>query len=216
MTTKRADSYETPMIHDTSSFNENDLIEFDNQYEHFEEVNALGGFWKVQEMVNQRYSIRVSYTVVTPESAEQADVADRGMDEESDDLDLSQVTEDIRNGGFIREGETDWLDSPPEHDYRTGEDKSYSMQILTASGEEVEDLDFFVQAAAMPSGVISDIVEAFTGVGQDAPRAVERREFADPNQQKLQFDKGGRVVKGMTDDVVARIAQKTAAEETGY
>jgi hypothetical protein len=229
MKTKRADSYETPMIHDTSSFNENDLIEFDNQYEHFEEVNQLGGFWKVQEMANQKYTVAIYYRTTTPESAEAGDYADQGEKDRTEDMTLDEVAGYIRHGYFRMESAQDQClqTTDPDRDYRTGARTYHDMYIEDASGKAFEgaDLAFFVKAAEIDQDELSDIVEAFTGVGQDAPRAVERHEFADPNQQKLQFDKGGRVMKGVTDDVVGRIAgalkakkavKKIAAEETGY
>jgi hypothetical protein len=53
------------------------------------------------------------FSEITPESAEQGDFSDQGLVYENQDFTFSELVREIEQGGFTRQGETDWLETAP-------------------------------------------------------------------------------------------------------
>lgn len=91
------------------------------------------------------YTYKMAFEVVTPESAEEGDAADRGWEEEGSQVYdyLEELLKDsgVRNHGWIEwsssspDGKHDWLVSEAEQNYRTGEDTSYHLWVERKDGK---------------------------------------------------------------------------------
>ena len=70
------------------------------------------------------------YSEVTPESAEDGDHSDTGFVYEAEEMTAQDLAQEIRNGGFHRDGCTEWL-STGYHTicYRTGTDREETLHF---------------------------------------------------------------------------------------
>lgn len=91
-------------------------------------------------MKTQPPAILVSrcYSETTPESAENGDTSDTGHVYESQPFTFSELVQEIRNGGFSREGSTEWLSTGYScTDYRTGTDREETLHFDRANPERL-------------------------------------------------------------------------------
>ncbi len=92
-----------------------------------------------------KYTYKMTYEVVTPESAEEGDAEDRGWENEGsetyDSLEDILNDSDIRNKSWVEwsdsnpDGKRSWLISEPDQDMRTGTETTYNLWIERADGE---------------------------------------------------------------------------------
>lgn len=72
-----------------------------------------------------------TYEIVTSESAENGEAADRGFDWENSPHTFRETVERIQDGGFAypscSHGVPGWLSTEPEQDYETGEYETKSL-----------------------------------------------------------------------------------------
>lgn len=81
------------------------------------------------------YNYKMTYQVVTPESAEEGDFADHGWVEKKSDTynSLEELMSDVDDHSWLEwssshpDGKRDWIISDSEQDFRTGERTSYSL-----------------------------------------------------------------------------------------
>lgn len=94
-----------------------------------------------------------TYEIVTPESAEYGEAADRGFDWEDCPHTFRETVELIRDGGFIYPsasyGAPGWLSTEPEHDYWTGETEQKSLH----PGEDARSQRYW-EKACKAAGII--------------------------------------------------------------
>lgn len=103
-------------------------------------------------MGKKKYSMNKTYQVVTPESAEQGDFSDQGIEYEDKEFDsLWEMADEIRNAGATELSSSgtasphDWYSTPdPERNYRTGEETTYSFHPKGLSKEEAVELQKLV------------------------------------------------------------------------
>lgn len=109
-------------------------------------AQALMGPQNPQDVKNEgphRYIVNKKYEVVTEESAQQGDAADRGFefeDETYDSLrDLIQANSNENwlewSSSHVSGSPYEWLVSEAEQDPRTGEYKSYGLHIKRSDGK---------------------------------------------------------------------------------
>jgi hypothetical protein len=77
-----------------------------------------------------------TYQVITPESAEQGDVAESGFDFQSEPVTFRELIDIIDRDGFrecsyspVSGSVDEWLTTYPEQDYRDGSYTSYSLHF---------------------------------------------------------------------------------------
>jgi hypothetical protein len=90
---------------------------------------------------NDIFQLRISYSVVTPESAEEGDYDDHGIKDEMDDLNLWQLMYEFRNYGVMANGPhnlTRWWETEPEQNYSDGSDTTYGFHVKV-NGRELSD-----------------------------------------------------------------------------
>lgn len=94
--------------------------------------------------MSNTYNISVTYEVVTDESAEQGDVAERGYEREREDFDEGEVQRLVREYGFSNPSSTRledrmWFSSTsPREDrayFEEGERRFFSLHLHLVNGE---------------------------------------------------------------------------------
>lgn len=118
----------------------------DDLEEHAHE--ALGNLWAI----DGGYFYKMTYDVVTPESAETGEAAESGWKNERSDTfaTLEELLRAVQDHNWLEwsstqpRGERDWLISEAEQNLRTGEDTSYHLFIKREDGKPLvrEEMDF--------------------------------------------------------------------------
>ena len=69
------------------------------------------------------------YETVSHESAENGEAEETGSVYDSEPFTFGELFREIRNGGFHREGETRWLTTYPEQDFRSGDYRTETLHF---------------------------------------------------------------------------------------
>lgn len=78
------------------------------------------------------------YSEVTPESAERGDFSDRGFVYQCEPFTFSELVREMRDGGFCREGGTEWLCTGYHtEDYRTGTEREETLHFCRENPERL-------------------------------------------------------------------------------
>ena len=107
--------------------------------------------------MSNTYNVSVTYSVVTDESAEHGDAAERGYEHEREDFDENEVQRLVREYGFsepssTRLDERMWFSSTsPREDrayFEQGESRFFSLHLHSVNGE-APTLEDFADIARM-------------------------------------------------------------------
>ncbi len=94
--------------------------------------------------MNNTYNVSVTYEIITDESAEQGDVAERGYEREREDVDADELRRLVQNYGFSdpsssRLEDRMWFSTTsPRKDrdyFENGERKFFSLHLNSVNGE---------------------------------------------------------------------------------
>ena len=94
--------------------------------------------------MSNTYNISVTYEIITDESAEQGDVAERGYESENEDVDVDELERVVQNYGFSQPSSSCledrmWFSSvSPREDrayFENGERKFFSLHLHSVNGE---------------------------------------------------------------------------------
>ena len=94
--------------------------------------------------MSNTYNISVTYEIITDESAEQGDVAERGYESENEDVDVDELERVGQNYGFSQPSSSCledrmWFSSvSPREDrayFENGERKFFSLHLHSVNGE---------------------------------------------------------------------------------
>lgn len=129
----------------------------------------------IGDFVSTTYNISVTYEIVTEESAEHGDAAERGFDLEREEMDLDELERLIKDRGFSepsssRLDDRMWFStSTPLQDrayFEDGESKFYSLHINSVNGETPTIADY-ADVARMARIKMPGLEEAGTRIPSD-------------------------------------------------
>ena len=140
--------------------------------------------WKeYSDLLAKKYLVTVTYTTVTPESAEAGDFEDTGVESEPELLGIWEVQWAADKWeAKDHEGAAWWYSQSSVTDYKTGEEIEYNLHVKNEDGSELDPrTDEFVDKVVkgeIETELIMEIVEEHEGL-YDPDKEV------DPRQMKL-------------------------------
>ena len=131
--------------------------------------------------MSNTYNISVTYEIITDESAEQGDVAERGYESEREDVDVDELERLIQNHGFSQPSSSRledrmWFSSTsPREDrdyFENGERKFFSLHLHSVNGEPPA-LEDYADIARMANIKMPDLETVGTRIQpeEDEPSA---------------------------------------------